>query len=93
MKNSGPMKNSDCHRMIGSRNDCLNIMELRAVGAAGLGGSGSVIALSTGTAWPGYGAGGAERRPPCRRLSGQAFLYSDQKSFQSSSVCCTGMFR
>ena len=93
MKHSGPMKNSDCQMTIGSRNVSLKIEACRAAEAAAGDGVESVMASSNGMSRPGHGMGDGNRRPPFRHGFAQAFLYSDQKSFQSSSVCCTGMFR
>ena len=43
MKHSGPMKNSDCHKTMGSLNVCLKIENVRTPGAVGVEVSESVI--------------------------------------------------
>ena len=64
MKHSGPMKNSDCHRIMGSLNVCLKIENVFTAGTVDLEGSESVIALSTGLTRTGHGTDGGKRRPP-----------------------------
>ena len=64
MKHNGPMKNSDCHRIMGSLKVCLKIENVFTAGAVDLKGSESVIALSTGLARNGHGTDGGSRRPP-----------------------------
>ena len=45
MKHSGPMKNRDCHRTMGSLNVCLKSENVFTAGAVDLEGSESVISL------------------------------------------------
>ena len=67
MKHSGPMKNRDCHRTMGSLNVCLKKENVFTAGAVDLEGSESVIALSTGPERAGHGTDGGNRRPPFSR--------------------------